>query len=72
MEADIDNKVLKRLDILISLQLDNRTWKDATDQERIKFLNRFELKPSEIAGILNKSGDQVSKQLYAIKMKKEK
>ncbi len=71
MEADLDQKLLKRLDILISLQLSSRSWETSTDQVRIELLDRFGLKPAEIAKILDTTGNKVSKQLYAIKSKKK-
>ena len=72
MEPQTIEKVLKRLDILISLKLINKNWDNSPDQERIEFLDRFGLKPAEIAEILNSTGDKISKQLYAIKSRKGK
>ncbi len=69
MEAELVQKLLKRLDILISLQISPRSWETSTDQDRIELLDRFGLKPAEIAEVLNTTGDKVSKQLYAIKRK---
>lgn len=69
MEANILEKILKRLDILINLELTHKSWQNSTDQDRIKFLGEFELKPSEIAEIISSTGEKVSKQLYAIKAK---
>lgn len=71
MEAETLHKLLKRLDILISLQMSPVSWNNSSDQDRIELLGRFGLKPSEIAEILNSSGDKVSKQLYAIKTKRK-
>jgi hypothetical protein len=72
MEHDIAKEILKRLDILINLKLTHKSWENSTDQDRIRFLDKFGLRPSEIAEILDSSGDKVSKQLYAIKAKKNK
>ncbi len=72
MEPEIAEKILRRLDILISLKLINKSWDTSTDQEKISFLDRFDLKPAEIAEILNSTGDKISKQLYAIKTRKGK
>lgn len=72
MESETLEKVLKRLDILISLNIIHKSWDNSTDQDRIKFLDKFGLKPSEIAEILNSTGDKVSKQLYAIKTRGNK
>ena len=71
MQDEILKNILKRLDILISLQLSPKSWHDSTDQARIEFLSKYHLKPAEISEILDKSGDKISKQLYAIKRKKK-
>lgn len=70
MEADLIEKILRRLDILINLRISTKSWENSTDQDRIEFLDKFGLKPSEIAEILNSTGEKVSKQLYAIKNKR--
>ncbi len=72
MESNLSDKILKRLDILISLTLLHKSWDDSTDQDKIKFLDKFGLKPYEIAEILNSTGDRISKQLYAIKARSTK
>lgn len=72
MREELLNKILKRLDVLIGLQLKEFSWDRASDQDRIEKLDQFGLKPSEIADILSTTGDRVSKQLYAIKRKGEK
>lgn len=72
MDPDILAKVLKRLDILISLSLLHKSWSNSTDQDKIKFLDRFDLKPSEMADILDSTGDKISKQLYAIKSRENR
>lgn len=68
MDDEILKKILQRLNILISLKL---TQEKGSDQEKISRLDSFGLKPSEIAEILGKSGDKISKQLYAIKTRKK-
>jgi len=67
MQEEILNKILQRLNILVCLEL---TQEKGTDQEKISRLDSFGLKPSEIAEILGKSSDKISKQLYAIKTRK--
>jgi hypothetical protein len=70
----MDNKLIKqliqRLDASLSLQL-NPLKESATDQDKIKRLNAFGFSPTEIALILDSTGEKVSKQLYAIKNKKK-
>lgn len=70
----MDNKLIKqliqRLDASLSLQM-NPIKESATDQEKIKRLNDFGFSPTEIALILDSTGDKISKQLYAIKNKKK-
>jgi len=68
MNDEMLEKILKRLNILVSLEFDQEK---VTDQEKISRLDSFGLKPSEIAEILGKSGDKISKQLYAIKTRKK-
>lgn len=68
MQEEILKKILQRLNILVGLELNQEK---GTDQEKISRLDSFGLKPSEIAEILNKSGDKISKQLYAIKTRKK-
>lgn len=68
MQEEILKKILQRLNILISLEL---SQEKTIDQEKITRLDSFGLKPSEIAEILGKSSDKISKQLYAIKTRKK-
>lgn len=72
MEPELVQKLLKRLDILISLKMSSKSWIDSVDQDRIAFLSRFGLEPAEMAEILNTTGDKISKQLWVIRQKKSK
>ena len=69
MHEDIFQKILQRLNILISLELSPLYPEKSTSQEKIERLSSFNLKPSEIAEILGSSSDKISKQLYVIKKK---
>lgn len=68
MQEEILKKILQRLNVLVGLEL---TQEKGTDQEKISRLDSFGLKPSEIAEILGKSSDKISKQLYVIKTRKK-
>lgn len=70
MQDEILNKILQRLNILINLEFTPLYGEKSTDQEKINRLNRFGLKPQEIAEIMGTSSDKISKQLYAIKKRK--
>lgn len=69
MQEEILKKILLRLDCLISLQI-NPLPERLSDQEIINFLDRFHLESKDIATILGKSADKISKQKYAIKTRK--
>lgn len=70
MNEETLEKILQRLNILISLEL-NPFYEKATDRDKIDRLDSLGLKPSEIGEILGVSNDKVSKQLYAIRSKKK-
>ena len=72
MEQDTLKKILQRLNILISLELNPLYPEKSSSQDKIERLDSFNLKPSEIAEIIGSSSDKVSKQLYVIKGKKVK
>lgn len=69
MDNDQINKLISRLDTLISILMSPKPLEDFNDQEKISFLEKFEMKPAEMARILGKSSGQISKQLYKIKSK---
>lgn len=72
MQEELLTKILQRLNILISLELKPRYWEKETDQSKIEKLMSFGLKAGEIAEILEKPSDKVSKQLYVLKRVKGK
>lgn len=63
-------KILQRLNILVSLNLKPIYWEKETDRKKIEKLRAFGLKAGEIAEILEKQSNKVSKQLYVISRKK--
>lgn len=72
MKEEILEEILKRLNVLISLQLDPVYWEKATDQEKIERLLSRGLKTGAIAEILGKSSDKISKQVYVLTKLKKK
>lgn len=71
MPEEILKKILQRLNILISLQMKPVYWEKETDKNKISKLKSFDLQAGEIAEILEKTSDNVSKQLYVIKTRKK-
>lgn len=72
IQEELLDKILKRLNILISLKLTPIYWEKETDQKKIEKLKSFGLKSGEIAEILGKASDKISKQLYVIGKKRDK
>lgn len=69
MSDELIKQLIKRLDLLLSIKV-NPFGDDVTSQDKIKRFSTFGFTPTEIAKILDSTGNKISKQLYVIKNKK--
>lgn len=69
-----DEKIIRRLDVIIGLLLDfiKRGDKTLSDRDKIDALYKRDFEVGEIGIILGKNSTKISKQLYFVKKKGEK
>lgn len=72
MQAEILEKILKRLDILIGLEVNPSRWEKEPTQSKIERLYFAGLKTNEIGRVLGISSEKISKQIWVIKNKRNK
>jgi len=67
MDASVNKQLLEKLDVIVKLLASDLVIRYKTDGEKVLFLSSLNLSIEDIALILNKTKDQVSKLKYVAK-----